>query len=99
MGRSTGAIMSGSMMGMTGDGMQGRGMTGHGAMGGPATDRMYLQMMIAHHQLAVDMAEQAQQRATHPDIADLAATMATEQSAEIDRMRGYLTDLSEPPRN
>ncbi len=65
-----------------------------GMMGGTGTDRMYLQMMIVHHQLAVDMAERAQEQATHPELRKLAATIAVEQSAEITRMRGYLGDLA-----
>ncbi len=84
MGGSNGSMMSGSMMGMGDD----------GANSGPDTDRMYLRMMIVHHQLAVDMAEQAQKRAVHPDLLALAATIATEQSSEIDRMRSYLADQS-----
>ena len=60
-------------------------------MGGSGADRMYLQMMIVHHQLAVDMAERAQRQATHPQLRELAEAMAQHQAAEIDRMRGYLT--------
>ncbi len=80
-----GGMMSGSMMGNGATGMMGGSM-----MGGPGTDRMYLQMMIAHHQLAVDMAEQARTQATHPGLRDLAAAIATEQAAQITQMRGYL---------
>jgi uncharacterized protein (DUF305 family) len=57
---------------------------------------MYLQMMIVHHQLGVDMAEQAQQDATHPELADLAAVIAEEQAAQITQMRGYLAASPEP---
>ncbi len=102
MGGSGGAMMSGSMMSGSGDEMMGAsdgGMMSGSMMSGPATDRMYLQMMIAHHQLAVDMAEQAQAQAAHPDLVDLAATIAIEQAAEIDRMRGYLADLSAPSQD
>jgi len=97
MGGSGGAMMSGS-----GDEMMGAsdgGMLSGSKMSGPATDRMYLQMMIAHHQLAVDMAEQAQVQAAHPELVDLAVTIAIEQAAEIERMRGYLADLSAPPQD
>lgn len=102
MGGSGGAMVSGSMMSGSGDEMMGAsdgGMMSGSMMSGPATDRMYLQMMIAHHQLAVDMAEQAQAQAAHPDLVDLAATIAIEQAAEIDRMRGYLADLSAPSQD
>ena len=84
--------MTGSMMGeTTRDTMMGSGAMMTGAkMSGPGTDRMYLQMMIIHHQLAVDMAHQAQQRATHPQLKALAATIAREQSKQITQMRAYL---------
>lgn len=84
--------MTDSMMGKaSGDMMMGSGAMMSGAkMTGPGTERMYLQMMIAHHQLAVDMADQAQQRATHPKLKALAATIAREQSAQITQMRAYL---------
>jgi len=80
-----GGVMSGSMMGNGATGMMGGSMTGRAG-----TERMYLQMMIAHHQLAVDMAEQARTQATHPGLRDLAATIATEQADQITLMRGYL---------
>jgi len=83
-----GGMMSGSMMGNGATGMMGGSM-----MGGPGTDRMYLQMMIVHHQLAVDMAEQARTQATHPGLRGLAAAIATEQAAQITQMRGYLAAL------
>ena len=84
--------MGGSMMGnTTGATMMGSDQMMAGAkMTGPGTERMYLQMMIAHHQLAVDMAKKAQQRATHPKLRALAATIAREQSAQIIQMRAYL---------
>ena len=66
-------------------------MDGGSMMGGSGADRMYLQMMIVHHQLAVDMAQRAQREATHPQLRELAEAMAQHQAAEIDRMRGYLT--------
>ncbi len=80
-----GGMMSGSMMGNGATGMMGGSLTGR-----PGTERMYLQMMIAHHQLAVDMAEQARTQATHPGLRDLAATIAPEQADQITQMRGYL---------
>lgn len=82
--------MTGSMMGNTArDTMMGSMMAG-AKMTGSGTERMYLQMMIVHHQLAVDMANEAQRRATHPQLTALAATIAREQSAQITQMRAYL---------
>jgi len=80
-----GGMMSNSMMGNGATGMMGGSMTGR-----PGTERMYVQMMIAHHQLAVDMAAQARTQATHPGLRDLAATITTEQADQITLMRGYL---------
>lgn len=59
-------------------------------MGNSTVDRMYLQMMIAHHQVAVSMAKQALDRATHPQLRRLAKTISAEQTAQITQMRGYL---------
>ncbi len=99
---SGGAMMSGSMMSSSGNEMMGAsdgGIISGSMMSGPGTDRMDLQMRIAPHQLAVDMAEQAQVQAAHPELVDLAVTIATEPAAEIDRMRGSLEDLSAPPQD
>jgi uncharacterized protein (DUF305 family) len=89
-------MMSGPMMGTRPadeDGMMGGSMMPASMMGKSGTDRMYLQMMIAHHQLAVDMAEQAQKQGNHPQLRDMAATIATEQAVQITQMRGYLTAM------
>ncbi|MEJ7756501.1 MAG: DUF305 domain-containing protein [Nocardioidaceae bacterium] len=80
--------MGGSMMGGS---MMGGSMMGGSMMGGDSgTERMYLQMMIVHHQLGVDMAEQAQAEAVHPKLKELAEVIAKEQAAQIEQMRGYL---------
>jgi len=69
----------------------GGSMMGGSMMGGDSgTERMYLQMMIVHHQLGVDMAEQAQAEAVHPKLKELAEVIAKEQAAQIEQMRGYL---------
>lgn len=60
-------------------------------MGGSGED-MYLQMMIAHHQLGVDMAGEALTRSGRPEIRQLAGDIADEQSAQILLMRAYLAD-------
>ncbi len=89
-------MMSGPMMGGQpggGDGMIGGSMMSGSMMSKSGTDPMYLQMMIAHHQLAVDMAEQAQNQGSHSQLRDMAATIATEQAVQITQMRGYLTAL------
>jgi uncharacterized protein (DUF305 family) len=92
------SMMSGSMMGGAGDGdsMMNRSMMGAMMGGSAGIERMYLRMMIAHHQLGVDMAEQAQRDAVHPELEDLAAVIAEEQAAQITQMRGYLAASPEP---
>ncbi len=62
-------------------------------MGSDATDAMFLRMMIPHHQLAIDMSEQALQRAEHPELKELAQQIIDEQSAEIGLMEGYLEEI------
>ncbi len=70
------------------------GMMGHmhgmdRMMGGDA-DRMFLRMMIPHHRLAVEMSEEAIEKAEHQEIKDLARTIIEEQTAEMELMEGYL---------
>jgi uncharacterized protein (DUF305 family) len=59
-------------------------------MGTEGTDAMFLRMMIPHHQLAIDMSEQALDNAEHPKLKELAQQIIDEQSAEIELMEGYL---------
>ncbi len=60
-----------------------------GMMGGDMTDAMFLRMMIPHHQLAIDMSEEAFEKAEHPELKELAQTIIDEQSAEIELMKTY----------
>ncbi|MDN2499466.1 DUF305 domain-containing protein [Nocardia nova] len=53
-------------------------------------DRMWLQMMIAHHQGAVDMANTEIADGTNADAKALAHNILTAQQAEIQQMRGML---------
>ncbi len=87
---------AGMMDQMMGDGSGMREMMGGSmqeVMGGDATDAMFLRMMIPHHQLGVDMGEQALKEAEHPEIEKLAQKIIDEQSAEIELMQGYLEDI------
>ena len=59
-------------------------------MGTDGNDAMFLSMMIPHHQLAIDMSEQALDNAEHPELKELAQQIIDEQSAEIELMEGYL---------
>ncbi len=77
--------LSGGMMGNGTTGMMGRGM-----MHGDFADRMFLTMMIPHHQRAIDMGNDALGNAQHPELKGLAKDIIAVQAAEITEMRGYL---------
>ena len=62
-------------------------------MGGDTANAMFLRMMIPHHQDAIDMSEEALERAEYPELKELAQTIIDEQSAEIDLMQGYLDEI------
>jgi uncharacterized protein (DUF305 family) len=55
-----------------------------------AFDRAYLTDMIGHHAMAVDMAEMALDKATHPELKQAAQTIISTQTAEIKKMRSWL---------
>lgn len=52
-------------------------------------DKHFIEMMIPHHQDAVEMADLALQKAKHPEIKKLAATIKTDQTREIEQMKGW----------
>jgi uncharacterized protein (DUF305 family) len=52
-------------------------------------DKAFLQMMPQHHHGAVEMAEQAEKKGTHPELKELAAKIAKDQEAEIKQMKGW----------
>ncbi len=53
-------------------------------------DRLWLQMMIEHHEGAIVMAEQAAANGTDAGVLALAAEIVATQQAEIDEMRALL---------
>jgi len=61
-----------------------------GMMDGDTADRMFLRMMIPHHQIAIDMSRDALMHAQHPQLKELARSIIRDQSAQIIEMRGYL---------
>lgn len=63
------------------------------AASGTNFDRMFLQMMIRHHQGAVEMANAEQQQGRDPGAKQLAAKIAADQTAEIKEMQDLLTTL------
>ncbi len=55
-----------------------------------AADVMFAQMMIPHHQQAVEMGEIAISRALRPEVLELAKQIANEQAPEIELMQSWL---------
>ncbi|MFC4148754.1 DUF305 domain-containing protein [Micromonospora mangrovi] len=79
----------------------GHGMPGMGASAGAtasagasasfgAADVMFAQMMIPHHQQAVEMADLAAGRAADPEVKKLAGEIRAAQAPEIATMTGWL---------
>ncbi len=59
---------------------------------GAEFDRMWLQMMISHHQGAIQMAEQVKATSTDPQVTQLADAIIAGQTAEIDTMQQELSN-------
>ena len=55
-----------------------------------AFDRAFMTEMVSHHGMAVDMAEMARGKATHPDLRQAADDIIRTQTAEIKRMQRWL---------
>lgn len=60
---------------------------------GSAFDRMWLQMMVKHHQGAVAMAKTALDQGANPEAKKLAKSIIDGQSAEIDEMNSILSEI------
>ena len=77
------------------------GHMGHSSSSGALSgaDVMFLQMMIPHHQQAVDMSTLALEKATNPQLRDLATRIKSAQTSEIAQMKKWLSDAgaSEDP--
>lgn len=57
-----------------------------------AADVMWVQMMIPHHEQAVEMAEMVPDRSTDPELVALASQIEAAQGPEIEQMTGWLRD-------
>jgi uncharacterized protein (DUF305 family) len=57
------------------------------------SDLQYIEMMVPHHQLAVDMARLAQQKATRNELKGLAGDIILTQQDEINRMNLWKEEL------
>jgi len=77
-GQSAGGMMSDADMGAL------------GGASGADFDRMWLTMMIAHHEGAIKMAEQVKAESTNPDVTALADAIVAGQKKEIDTMQQLL---------
>ncbi|MEB3228456.1 MAG: DUF305 domain-containing protein [Synechocystis sp.] len=56
------------------------------SMGMQWTDQSFIEMMIPHHQDAIEMAEMALQKAQHPELKTLAQNIIRDQEQEIKEM-------------
>ncbi len=76
------------------------GMMGGGTMGaddlatlrtltGDAFDRAFIEMMVPHHQMAVQMSNMTLPRSQHPELQGLLRSIVASQSAEIAQMQQW----------
>jgi uncharacterized protein (DUF305 family) len=52
-------------------------------------DRAFIDMMVPHHQSAVEMASLARERAEHAELREAADSIAEEQQREIEQLRAW----------
>lgn len=55
-------------------------------------DLMFLQMMIPHHQQAIDISELALQKSQNPELLTLAKVIISDQKSEIVQMKAWLDE-------
>jgi uncharacterized protein (DUF305 family) len=84
-----GDMGQGQMPGM----MSGGEMHQLGQATGAAFDRMFLQMMIVHHQGAINMSQTELAQGSNPDARDLAQRIIKTQQAEINEMQTLLQQI------
>jgi uncharacterized protein (DUF305 family) len=59
-------------------------------------DKAFLEMMPKHHHIAVEMAEQAESKSTHPELKEFATKIAKDQQNEIKQMKSWATSWFGP---
>lgn len=80
-------------LGMRSDSGPTDGMMGDADSAGfSPVDIMFVQMMIPHHQQAVEMSELAIEKTTDPDVRGLAEHIRDAQAPEIELMEGWLEE-------
>jgi uncharacterized protein (DUF305 family) len=52
-------------------------------------DERFINTMISHHEGAVQMAKDAEKKATHPELKQLAQNIAVTQQKEIDKLKSW----------
>ncbi len=62
-----------------------------------AADKLFLQLMIPHHEAAIPMAEAVLQRTDRPEVRQLAEAIANSQRAEIQTMQEMLRERGTLP--
>jgi uncharacterized protein (DUF305 family) len=99
-GLLVGVVLTGTAMSLSGNKMDDMG-GGHTAMSmddmakelqgktGDDFDKAFIEMMIDHHQGAIDMAEEAKKNAKHDEIKRMADDIVSAQSSEISQMRDW----------
>jgi len=86
--------MGGMDMGMDMDGMsQEEAMAELESLSGADFDRRFLELMVAHHKGAVEMAQSELQDGENPEALELAEQIVADQEAEIAEMEQLLTTL------
>lgn len=86
----SGSHLFGSSDSQSHSGMKNEQMDGPNASGLEMNEYMFAQMMIPHHQQAVDMSALALKKSTNPGVLDLANRIKDAQSAEIIQMQNWL---------
>lgn len=66
------------------------------AAAGSEADITFAQLMIPHHEQAVQMADMALQQATSQEVIDLATQIKAAQDPEVQQMRGWLMQWGAP---
>jgi len=59
-------------------------------------DKAFVEMMPKHHHMAVEMAEQAENKSTHPELKEFATKVAKDQQNEIKQMKSWATSWFGP---
>ena len=91
-GDGMGNGMSGGMHdGMMGE-MDGMALEELAELSGDEFDQAFLEEMITHHQMALEMAEMELQMGTDPELRAMAEKMIEDQQAEIELMQGWLEE-------